>query len=155
VQLVQHTCIIGHLWNPILARKGEKNINMVSWVIYLIIINLKLSKKINFKNQIIIIFSWRIFCFYIILKSNNRCVIQLLIIGSTFYHHDYLISIFHLQVVVAQGCQHTNKVKNTFNFNLGPWNPKDLLGQKTNIWKLIFMGPPLKKKFCICIWESK
>jgi len=40
--LFNNACIVGHVWSPILAKKGKKIVNMVSWVIYVIIINLKL-----------------------------------------------------------------------------------------------------------------
>jgi len=45
---------------------------MVNLVIYLIYINLQLFKNVNFFNQIIIIFSLKIFYFHIIFKSGNR-----------------------------------------------------------------------------------
>jgi hypothetical protein len=59
----------------IINYKREEIVNMVNLVIYLIVINLQLFKNVNFFNQIIIIFSLKIFYFHIIFKSGNRCVI--------------------------------------------------------------------------------
>ncbi len=59
---------------------------------------------------------------------------------------NYLIKIFHLQVITPQNYQNTNKVKHSFYLNLKFRNLKYLFGQKNNIQKLNLMGPPPSKR---------
>jgi hypothetical protein len=56
-----------------------------------------------------------------------------------FHNHNQLVEIVDTQPIALQIYQHSSGAKNLFSIDLGPRNPKNLLGNKKNIQKLYFM----------------